>query len=391
MNDLLKYIYAVLLRFILSPIKLIPTKNNRVVFNSYNGNQYSCNPRCISERIQKENKYEIIWAFKDPQKFKYLGEEFGYKLCKYRSFKYYFYSLTAKVTVCNAHGAGEMPIREDHFEIQTWHGGGGGYKKSALDDKTITNRSKYRYENDDKRYSLMCTSSKTSLKNTVRGGLDFEGMVVGGTPRNDLLINRGHDELYSKVHTALGISSEKKILLYAPTWRVGHVSSGEAIDSERLKKSLSKRFGGEWVIAIRSHYLASKNRISGEVDASNYPDMQELLYVVDALMTDYSSSIWDFSFTYKPCFLYCLDLKNFKQERDFYSPINTWGFPLAENEEQLNQVILDFNQEVFQKNMVRHHEINGSFEKGTATEDMARIIEAVCFNGGKMPEDIAFV
>ena len=391
MNDLLKYLYARFMRIILTPIILIPTKNNRVVFNSYNGNQYSCNPRCVSEWIKNENKYEIIWAFKEPQKFKYLEKEFGYKLCRYRSFKYYFYSLTAKVTVCNAQGAGEMPIRKDHFEIQTWHGGGGGYKKSALDDKTISNHSKARYENDDKRYSLMCASSKTSLKNTVRGGLDFKGLVIGGTPRNDLLINRDHDELFSKVHAALGVGPERKILLYAPTWRVGHVSSGKEIDSERLKRSLSERFGGEWVIAVRSHYLASKNRITGEVDASAYPDMQELLYVVDALITDYSSSIWDFSFTYKPCFLYCTDLKDFKQERDFYSPINSWGFPLAENEEQLNQVISDFNEEEFKKNMVQHHDKNGSFEKGKATEDMARIIDAVCFNHGLIPEDIEFV
>ena len=104
------------------------------------------------------------------------------------------------------------------------------------------------------------------------------------------------------------------------------------------------------------------------VDVSEYPDMQELLCACDVLITDYSSSIWDYSFTYKPCFLYVTDLEKYTSERGFGKDIYSWGFPVCKTDEELYQAIINFDEDKFKKKMKKHHEDLGSFEDGYATK-----------------------
>lgn len=91
------------------------------------------------------------------------------------------------------------------------------------------------------------------------------------------------------------------------------------------------------------------NNAANYIDASNYPDMQELLYAADVLITDYSSSMWDFSLTRRPCFLYATDLNYYDLDRGFYSDIHTWPYPLAESNSALIKNIKQFNNDQYQK------------------------------------------
>lgn len=392
MKDFVKALIVYVTRVFTHLFWIFPIKRNRVLFVSQNGGQYSCNPKYISEYLVNQKKYEIIWAFNDPEKFAELKEQ-GVKLVKYRSLQYYFYKATAKVSICNVNGSGEVGVRKSQFDIQTWHGGGGGYKKSSTDDKTISKLDKKRLELDNARYSLCCASSRTNMNNTILGAMHHTGLILGGTPRNDILVNANRPEITKKVHEYFGLDDNIKLFLFAPTWRKGRKATDYSLDYEQLKQALAKRFGGEWVILLRFHHMVKYNPsdIKGDViNATPYPDMQELLYATDVLMTDYSSSIWDYSFTYKPCFLYCVDLKDFRGERDFYSPIHTWGFPVCETDEELLDSIASFDEEDFKKKMDSHHQRNESFEDGKATEHIAEIIEAVCFGNGKLPKGLPY-
>ena len=96
--------------------------------------------------------------------------------------------------------------------------------------------------------------------------------------------------------------------------------------------------------------------------------MQDLLLVCDILITDYSSSIWDYSFTYKPCFLYTTDLEQYTSERGFGRDIYTWGFPVCKNDEELYQAIINFDEDDFRMKMQKHHDDLGSYENGNATQ-----------------------
>lgn len=108
------------------------------------------------------------------------------------------------------------------------------------------------------------------------------------------------------------------------------------------------------------------------VDVSSYEDMQELIYASDVVISDYSSCIWDVSLTGKPCFIYATDLKKYKKDRDFYTPISEWPFPVAENMEELINNINIFDENTYRLDIVNHHKKLGSFENGKACEQIAQ-------------------
>jgi CDP-glycerol glycerophosphotransferase len=121
-------------------------------------------------------------------------------------------------------------------------------------------------------------------------------------------------------------------------------------------------------------YLENKPNV---ISASDYPDMQELLYAADILITDYSSSMWDFSLTFKPCFIFAPDLKKYLAEQGFYTPIEEWPFPIAETNEQLIENINNINEEKYKQTVRKHHADLGSYENGTACEQFCHSVFSV--------------
>lgn len=385
MKKYLLIIGTYVIRALLHIFCIFPVKNDRIIFNSMIWKQYSCNPRFITEYLQEHypRKFDIIWAFKEPEKFEFLKER-GIKVVKTRSLKFYFYSMTAKISVTNATSAAELPKRRKQFRINTWHGGGGGYKKIDY-----SSQSAFRARLEMSEVDLFCTSSETSLHFTVREAFHHDGEFFRGTPRNDLLLNGPSPELKSQVFRSLQVDEDTKVALYAPTFREGkdirHKSDNYdyGLDYERFHQALERSFGGRWVVAVRFHPKI-KNYTLPEFpwlkDTTKYPDMQELLATVDLMMTDYSSSLWDFSFTKRPCILFCTDLKEYEEKRSFNKPITTWGFPLTQTNDELEHCILNWDQEDFCRKMDEHHRVNGSFEDGTATERLCKFIYDKAFN-----------
>lgn len=394
-KEIIKEIVMDIMRQLLKVFFIFPIKKNRVIFSSYIGKQYSCNPKYISEAlVNSEKKYDIVWTFVKPAEYKNL-RKYGIHVIPYSGPIFWYYRMTAKVTVTNVMWKNYTPVRKGQYEIQTWHGGGGGYKKSLANDKEQLKKkiTIKRHLKNFERYSLVLTSSETSLRTNARMAMQYKGVVLGGTPRNDMLINQNRPILDKKVREFFGISSNVKIALYAPTWRTGAIKSDFDIDYKAFRKALEKRFGGQWIIFRRMHWMATdffKESSNDYIKAESYPDMQELLYTVDVLVSDYSSSIWDFSFTGRPCFLFCTDLKKYREDRDFYNPITSWGFPLAQSNLELIEKIINFDKEEYSAAMKEQHRKNISFENGHATENVCKIIYSMCFGDGKLPDGLPY-
>jgi CDP-glycerol glycerophosphotransferase len=169
------------------------------------------------------------------------------------------------------------------------------------------------------------------------------------------------------------------IMLYAPTYR-GPIENAVPVagfDIPNALNALSKRFRKKFVCLFRRHsYFIKETNIDDNsvIDVSVYPDMQELLCAADVLITDYSSSMWDFSLTYKPCFLYVPDLENYKAERDFYVPPEKWPFPLAQTNAGIEKNILAFDNEKYREDVKRHHAEFVSYDSGSAREAVADLV-----------------
>lgn len=395
LKEIIKNTGMDIIRSILKVYFIFPITKNRVIFESYMGKQYSCNPKYISEALLKTGeKYNVVWSFENPEEHNDLKTQ-GICVIQNKGLVFWYYRLTAKVSVTNVMWKNYTPVRKGQYEIQTWHGGGGGYKKTLADDKEEVKKkiTIKRHLKNFQRYSLVLTSSETSHRTNARMAMQYKGVVLGGTPRNDMLINQDRPELLQKVHNYFGIADDIKIALYAPTWRKGAVRADFDIDYKTFKEALEKRFGGHWVILRRMHWMAAdffKESSDDYIKVESYPDMQELLYVVDVLVSDYSSSIWDYSFTGKPCFLLCFDLKKYREDRDFYNPITTWGFPLAESNAELAKVVDSFDTDDYLNNMDEQHRKNTSFENGHAAENVCKIIQSMCYGDGKLPEGLPY-
>ena len=350
--------------------RLLPLQN-KVSFISFSGRQYSDSPRCISEALLREHpETQQVWAFNEPEKFRFL-EEKGIKIVKYKSLEYIYHVMTSRVYVDNAEFWSILKFRPGQMVLQTWHGGG-AYKKVGGHRIDVNKRKQNHDMAKMNQINLFLSSSKAFTKYVIRGAYRYRGEILEcGLPRNDALVFPD-PAAAEAVRKALGIPADKKILLYAPTFRNSHTLDLYDVDLPRLKTALEARFGGEWMILLRMHYyLRDRVAAGGQpwvLDVTDYPDMKDLLLCSDALLTDYSSCMWDFSLLLRPCFLYARDIADYRGERDFYTPIEDWPFPLAWDNDTLEAAITRFDENAYQQAVARHHQELGSTESGTAAK-----------------------
>lgn len=101
-------------------------------------------------------------------------------------------------------------------------------------------------------------------------------------------------------------------------------------------------------------------------------------YISDVLITDYSSSIWDFSLMEKPCFLFMPDYNEYIDEREFYTPIQDWPYPASFSMEDLEDKIIKYDHEIAKKRILNHHIKLGICESGMASEIVGKEIVKLC-------------
>src|SRR5699024_3281888 len=115
--------------------------------------------------------------------------------------------------------------------------------------------------------------------------------------------------------------------LYAPTFRDNKTSKKNKFlfDLKLDLYQMQEHLGDEYVLLLRTHVVISnKLKIDESLrdfvfNVTKYPDMQELLLISDILITDYSSSMFDFANTKKPLLFFTYDLEEYKENiRGFY-------------------------------------------------------------------------
>lgn len=384
MKNFIKYMYSVCLRVLLLPFSLFPIRKERLVFVALtggNGFEYSCNLRYLSDYIRSnyEERFDIYWMVSNPERYQdYETEKLHF--CRHFRLKSFYWLLTAKVVVTSGSYAPWFPFRKGQYLINTWHGGG-AYKRIE-NDKPDANwitrkRAQFCAENID----LFVSSCQMANEKLFRHAFLYEGEILEcGMPRNDLLVRRETERPAKKVRERYGIPDDSKILLYAPTYR----NSTQNIfpDFDPLWKILEKN-GEKWYVLYRAHryseqsapYLVDNGRF---LDVSQHEDMQELLCAADMMITDYSSSIWDYSFLYRPCFLYTPDLEEYLEKTGFYVDIHEWPFSICENMDELEQAVLHYDEEKNRSRIQDHHRMMGNFESGHACECVCGRILSIC-------------
>ena len=193
-----------------------------------------------------------------------------------------------------------------------------------------------------------------------------------GLPRNDFLINNADNKaLITNIREKINIPSEAYVVLYAPTFRDDYTTNGYKLDFENVRKAFETRFGKPCWMLIRLHPNARRqvNEIeftSEIIDMTSYPDIQELSIASDVVISDYSSSVFDFSTMGKPAFICALDLQHYMETRGLLDEFFRFPFPFSESNEKLIEQICYFDENKYRVNLKNYFTKNPIYDKGDA-------------------------
>ena len=359
----------------------MPLKKNKIIMWANSFKQYGCSPKYITEYLLEHypGKYDIVWVF-EPQVNVPKDLNNKVRIVRYFSIEYLKEIHTAKFIICNMR-TGDTHFwrkRKNQIYIQTWHSSIRLKKierdaEKFLDSKYIESAKK-----DSKKIDMLlsgCDFSTQIFKNSFWYG---GNIMKSGTPRCDLFFNNVQ-RAKEKVYAYYNIKKELKLVIYAPTFREGKSADIHGILPDKIVQALEIRYGGEWVFAYRLHpnIIVEYNfGMKKSIDATKYPDMQELICAAEVMITDYSSCMFDMAIAGKKCLLYAPDVDNYvKDERGLYFDIYKLPFPLAKTNDEVVEKIETFDEDCYNLNVQEFLNDIGSYEDGNASKRVAEYIE----------------
>lgn len=383
LNSATKKIFAQICTIFLQAFfKFSPCDKKKIVIRSCH-HQYNCNPKAIAEAIFADKDFsgwQFVWLLEPNPATKIEAFPSRLQLVKNRSIKAKWHLATAAVVIDNSVMRDIGYVNRRQIVIQTWHGSL-GIKRFDGAWNDATGRA-----NDRK--TTWCISNSKFESDVYRDTYwKHTDILELGHPRNTIFFKEKM-EIDAKVRSSLGIPADKKIVLYAPTFRdayrgkAGSTSlnklSPYSLNRGLLLQSLRARFGGDWCLLNRYHFHLKKfadfkKEIgdSNVINVSEYPDIQDLLRVADVVITDYSSLIFDFLLTGKPAFIFATDLEHYvTQERAFFYPIESTPFPIAETNEDLSKNILTFDSEKYAERSAAFLKDKGCIDGPNATLEL---------------------
>ncbi|MFC4620433.1 CDP-glycerol glycerophosphotransferase family protein [Camelliibacillus cellulosilyticus] len=358
--------------------RVLPVDKKLIVFESGVGKQYADSPRAIYEEIIRRNlDYQKIWICN--QKVRFLDPKT--KQIKRLSPQYYYYLAKARYWINNQNFPTYIKKRKQTTYIQTWHGT--PLKKMLFDIEEVQGRDERYLEhvyNATKTWDYLISPSAYA-SDAFRSAFRYMGEILEtGYPRNDIFYRPEKETIEMQVRNRLNLPSDKKIILYAPTFRDNQTKKKNKFvfdikfDFEKMKQAL----GDDFILLLRMHVVISNNIVIPEEyrefikNVSKYPDIQELYLISDLLITDYSSVMFDFANSRRPILFYTYDLEEYRDDlRGFYMDFEQEApGPLLQTTEEVIEAIqrIDDIKKDYQKRYDAFYQKYCGLEDGHASE-----------------------
>lgn len=333
----------------------IKVEDKTILFSTFDGKSYADSSKAIYLYMQKDNKfkdYRFIWVFKNIENYSFLKKNNNTELVRKGSKEHEQALLKAKYWIVNHRAADYHRPRRNQLYLQCWHGT--PLKKLGCDlDKTdnalnTTNELKNKYRTEAKKFTHLLSPSEFATEKFITA-FDLKRykkencIIQEGYPRNDFLYNYTNSDV-ERIKEELKIKGiNKKIILYAPTWRdnqheagVGYTYKTE-VDFDKLQKEL----GQDYIILFRAHYFVANKfdfeKYKGFIyNVSDVDDINELYVIADILITDYSSVFFDYANLKKPMIFYMYDIDMYKNDmRGFYIDLEELPGSIIKTEDDL--------------------------------------------------------
>lgn len=362
-------------RYVYPLFKKLPMRKKTIIFESYWGAKYNCNPKYLYEYINDNHpEYECVWFLKD-ESIEVYGNA---KKVRIGSLKYFYYMAVSKYFVNNVNFPDFHKKRNNTIEIQTMHGT--PLKTLGLDipGEFKTNEGREKFINRCKRWDYLIVSSD-KVADITKSCFKFENEYLKvGYPRIDKIFKLNTNEVKEEVKSKLNIPKEKKVILYAPTWRVK-----DRFDMRLNLEEMKAHLGEEYILLMRLHPFSVKGfdrSILNDfvIDVTGYEDIERLYLISDILITDYSSVMFDYSVLDKPMIFFTYDLDLYKNnlrgfnlefEKEAPGPI------LSSSEDVVTAIEkIDLVKEEYRDKYIEFKNNYSQYEKGDSSKQIFNIV-----------------
>jgi len=353
--------------------RVFPVKPHKIVLINMNGKGYGDSPKAIADYIlQNQLEYELVWLVKSPTSD--LPD--AIKQVQIGSLSEIVHLATAGFWISNIRLPYSYEKRQGQIYFQFWHGGIGIKRIERLVEDKLSPYYIESAKRDSKRTDYFISGSAFTT-DLFKRAFWYDGPILElGCPRNDRFFDP-KAPIVAKVKAAFKLDPSDRIILYAPTFRNDDALSAYDLDLLQVQKAFQAQGPQKVVILVRLHpniaALSSQMTFSDVIqNASFYPDMAELLIACDALISDYSSSMFDMMFLDTPVFMYAKDLEDFLSDRGVHFDLGLLPYKIARTTDQLIDQIRSFDPIRYQKDSDVLKEKMGIFDDGKAT---ARFVE----------------
>ncbi|MBA9046162.1 MULTISPECIES: CDP-glycerol glycerophosphotransferase family protein [Streptomyces] len=319
-----------------------PVEADLAVFAAYWERGVACNPAAIAAKLAELAPHiHPVWVVsKDNTALLPPGTDHVVPGTR----RYWEVLATAKYLVNNVNFPNAVVKRPDAIHLQTHHGT--PLKRMGLDQIEHPAAAKgldfeallARIDRWD--YSVSANSHSTRM--WERAYPARYTSLDHGYPRNDVFYTSGADAVRA-ARARLGIAPGKTAVLYAPTHRDYEAGFTPRLDLAEL----ADRLGEDTVLLVRAHYfyggatspLTGLRRSGRLIDVSSYDPVEELCLAADALVTDYSSIMFDYANLDRPIVVYADDWETYRTTRGVYFDLMT-DHPgqVARTQEELTEI-----------------------------------------------------
>ena len=323
-------------------------KQEYILFVSSRREDLTGNIAYVNEILQEKNAKVLFWLV--PGKRKYMT---------YRNYWKLAYQIArSKVVVVDDFTPilNEVWAMDHRILIQLWHACGAfktfGFTRVGKDGGPNQTSTNHRY------YNYAIVSSDEIRRFYAEGfGIDVKNVKALGVPRTDDFFKESYkSEIRAKLYEQYPQLKDKKVILFAPTFRGNGAGTAHfPFDKFNVKDVLSK-LGEEYMIIIKHHpFVEMKHPVDASVkdrvlDLSTESEINDLLFITDLLITDYSSVIFEASLLNIPMLFYAFDLEDYVVNRDFYYPFK--NFVPGKIVRNVDQIVESIGKEDYEQEKV---------------------------------------
>lgn len=374
--------YYRVMRWLFVVGSLLPRKNT-AIFESDRGNAYGGSPRAIFERLHERGTSLDLWYVNNSTLRVPTGAHKVFRLTP----RYFWELSRARYWVFNQNVHDLCTRPRGTFYLQTWHGT--PLKRMQNDVPVMYGRADDYHAKAQElvdRWSALVSPSEFAT-GAFRSAFGFDGPIIeSGYPGNDVFHTETGRRRARETRIRLGLPQDRTVVLYAPTFRDdGRAAGASGAWSHEMALDLGRfaeRLGKDVTLLVRLHPLVKfawpKDLDASIINVSKYPDSQDLLLIADALVTDYSSIMFDYAQTGRPIVSFVYDLEHYRDDlRGFYVDLEEIApGPVVRTSEEVFDALADLDRlrEDYADRSAAFRERFGSLEDGHAAD---RVIEAV--------------